>query len=198
MVLLNRHGLSLTLKLCVNDLIKHICIFLFQAGLSRVYSNHSIRATSITLLDDSGIEARHIMRVSGHKNEASIRSYASRLNDTKKREISDCLTAAVGTNQPIGTMSHPPPESSHTVATSDLPTYQVVPVPSTLPVASENMPNFNLQTDILDDSALLSMVQDLEKQSNVTCSSNLMNTQMNQDKKNTLMFSNCNVAINYH
>jgi hypothetical protein len=65
------------------------------AGLSRVYSSHSIRATCITVLDDSGIEARHIMRVSGHRNEASIRSYASRLDDRKKRQISDCISHAV-------------------------------------------------------------------------------------------------------
>ena len=65
------------------------------SGLSRIYSNHSIRATCITLLDDSGIEARHIMRVSGHRNEVSIRSYASRLDDKKKRQISDCISDAI-------------------------------------------------------------------------------------------------------
>ena len=65
------------------------------SGLSRIYSNHSIRATCITLLDDSGIEARHIMRVSGHRNEASIRSYASCLDDKKKTQISDCISDAI-------------------------------------------------------------------------------------------------------
>lgn len=37
------------------------------ASLSETYTNHSIRATSITLMDNAGIEARHIMRVSGHR-----------------------------------------------------------------------------------------------------------------------------------
>ncbi|XP_066925857.1 uncharacterized protein [Clytia hemisphaerica] len=38
------------------------------------YTNHCIRATSISMLDDVGMEARHIMTVSGHKSESSIRS----------------------------------------------------------------------------------------------------------------------------
>ena len=63
-----------------------------QAGLSNTYTNHSIRATCITLLDEAGMEARHVMRVSGHLSETSIRSYASRLNDRKKRQISETLS----------------------------------------------------------------------------------------------------------
>ena len=35
-----------------------------QAELSTTYTNHSIRATTITILDRSGFEARHIMSVS--------------------------------------------------------------------------------------------------------------------------------------
>jgi hypothetical protein len=47
-----------------------------QAKLSFRYTNHSVRATAITALDDADIETRHIMRASGHKSETSIRSYA--------------------------------------------------------------------------------------------------------------------------
>ena len=52
-----------------------------QAKLSFRYTNHSVRATAITDLDDAGIEARHIMRASGHISEASIGSYAKRLSE---------------------------------------------------------------------------------------------------------------------
>ena len=38
-----------------------------QAKLSMPYTNHCIRATTITMLDEAGVEARHIMRISGHK-----------------------------------------------------------------------------------------------------------------------------------
>ena len=40
-----------------------------QAKFSREYTNHSIRATSVTILDRCEFEARHIMWVSGHKSE---------------------------------------------------------------------------------------------------------------------------------
>ena len=62
------------------------------AKLSRIYTNHCLRATAITHLDTGGFEARHIMRASGHRSEASIRSYSSRLTESKQREMSDCLS----------------------------------------------------------------------------------------------------------
>ena len=43
-----------------------------QARLSKDYTNHSIRATAVTILDKSGFEARHIMALSGHRSESSI------------------------------------------------------------------------------------------------------------------------------
>jgi hypothetical protein len=66
------------------------------ADLSKEYTNHSIRATAVTVLDHSNFEARHIMRVSGHKSEASIRSYSRRLSENKQREISETLGQACG------------------------------------------------------------------------------------------------------
>ena len=62
-----------------------------DAELSEIYTNHSIRATSITILDRSGIEARHIMSVSGHRSESSIRSY-SRTDIGTKRKMSTMLS----------------------------------------------------------------------------------------------------------
>ena len=37
-------------------------------------------------MDETSFEARHIMKVSGHKSETSIRSYAHKLLEKKKRE----------------------------------------------------------------------------------------------------------------
>ena len=45
------------------------------AELSTEYTNHCIRATTITILNDSGFESRHIVTVSGQKNQASLTSY---------------------------------------------------------------------------------------------------------------------------
>lgn len=93
-----------------------------QGQLSQRYTNHSIRSTAITKLDEAGkfkffdretiihllarrsvhflacfsrwnigYEARHIMTISGHKNEASIRSYSSSVSEDQSRNISDSL-----------------------------------------------------------------------------------------------------------
>lgn len=64
------------------------------AGLSQSYTNHSIRATVITELDNIGFEARHIMAVSGHRSEASIRSYASTSLSVKEK-ISENISSVI-------------------------------------------------------------------------------------------------------
>jgi hypothetical protein len=60
-----------------------------------IYTNHSIRATAITEMDESGIDTRHIMHVSGHKSESSIKHGTQRISEKKKREISHCLSETV-------------------------------------------------------------------------------------------------------
>lgn len=57
-----------------------------------IYTNYSISVTAITEVDEAEIDTRHIMRVSGHKSESSIKHYRQRLSEKKKREISDCLS----------------------------------------------------------------------------------------------------------
>ena len=67
----------------IGNMMKKISI---NAKLSTVYTNHCIRATAVTILDQSGVEARHIMAVSGHRSESSIRSY-SRTSIGMKRKM---------------------------------------------------------------------------------------------------------------
>ena len=66
------------------------------AGLSRRYTNHSLRSTCITLLDENGFATRDICNVTGHRNEKSIRSYIGRPNDAKKQKLSDALSCSIG------------------------------------------------------------------------------------------------------
>ena len=65
-----------------------------EAKLSKLYTNHSIRATSVTILDKSGFEARHIVIAAsaGHKRERSMRSYQTDVNT--KRKMSETIMAA--------------------------------------------------------------------------------------------------------
>ena len=64
-----------------------------RLGLNIHYSNHSIRATVVTLLSSKGLEARQIMRLTKHKSESSLRSYESDNTVTQKRMKSTILNS---------------------------------------------------------------------------------------------------------
>ena len=78
-------------KNTIGSLMKTISV---EYKLSKVYTNHCIRSTAVSVLDNNNFEARQIMRVSGHKSETSIRSYSRQLTECKQREISHTLTSA--------------------------------------------------------------------------------------------------------
>ena len=59
------------------------------------YTNHSIRATCITLLDRAQFEARHIIAITGHKSESTIKKYAKGCSSEKKREMSEALASKI-------------------------------------------------------------------------------------------------------
>ena len=72
-----------------------------EANLSGIYTNHCLRATCITALDQAGFEARHIMTLSGQKTEASIRSYSRNVSDNMQRDSSLTLSTHMSaTNVP--------------------------------------------------------------------------------------------------
>ena len=62
-----------------------------RTKLSRVYTNHCICASVVSKLDAEGFKARHIMVVSSHKSENSIKTYASKCPKNKKKEMFDAL-----------------------------------------------------------------------------------------------------------
>ena len=68
------------------------------AALSKTYTHHCIRATAITTLDQAGYEARHIMTVSGHRNEASIKSYSRDTSTNQKRKMSEAISSIIPVN----------------------------------------------------------------------------------------------------
>ena len=68
----------------MNSLKQMMKIISQEANLSIVYTNHSIRATSVVILDQAGLEARDVMTVSGHRSEKSIQQY-SRTGFNKKK-----------------------------------------------------------------------------------------------------------------
>jgi len=65
-----------------------------ELKLSQKYTNHCIRVTVVSLLDECNFEARHIMHVSRHKSESSICSYSRCLSEVNQKEISLALSSA--------------------------------------------------------------------------------------------------------
>ena len=60
-----------------------------------LYTNHSIRATCIGTLDNSGFEGRHIMAISSHKNESTIKTYSTKCPESKKHQMYQALNESV-------------------------------------------------------------------------------------------------------
>ena len=66
------------------------------AGLSRIYTKHSVRATTITLWANAGLTNREIMAISGHRNESSLQNYHNMSSVQQLRKCSNVLTVALG------------------------------------------------------------------------------------------------------
>ena len=62
------------------------------AGLSKVYKNHSARATSITLWSNAGSANCHIMAISGHRSEQSLVHYNQRPSTSQLKCSSKVLS----------------------------------------------------------------------------------------------------------
>ncbi|CAC5420823.1 unnamed protein product [Mytilus coruscus] len=67
------------------------------ANISREYTKHSLRTTTVHILDEAQIPSRHIMSVTGHKSEASVKTYSADDHDDsmddllKSLEVPRCI-----------------------------------------------------------------------------------------------------------
>ena len=79
---------------CVGeDLLNRFMKFLqMNIKLDRTYTNHSIRATVITMLDSKGFEVHHIMALSSHKNESTTKEYSVKCPESKRKAMFQTLT----------------------------------------------------------------------------------------------------------
>lgn len=78
-----------------NTIAKFMGIISKRAGLHNTYSNHSIRATTVTTLREAGVHVNDIMAVTGHKCAQSIMSY-SKTSEQERRHMSHQLSAQAG------------------------------------------------------------------------------------------------------
>ena len=121
------------------------------------YTNHSIRSTVISTLDAAGFEGRHIIKLSSHKSESTIKDYSRKCPDNKRKEMFDSLNQALGhkhrkieNKSPAATVSVPLPTNE--IQINDI---------------KENLPNFNIvpfdDFQTIDDAELANIILDAEQ-----------------------------------
>ena len=93
-----------------------------KASLSQKYTNHSLRTTSEHILDATQIPTRHIMSVTGHKAETSLKTYTVHTNN-KKKPMSNIITKSAGAVSDINNSSEQA-ESAY----KDIPDFTLEPV----------------------------------------------------------------------
>lgn len=125
-----------------------------RLNLSQVYTNHCIRATCVNILAENGVEARNIMRITGHRCESSLRSYNHDASDSQKKQMSNILAAA----RPIDDIaSRYTDENSKTVcisATADArTTLRVTPEETSSPSTSTSTTTTTKSMSIQEESS---------------------------------------------
>lgn len=64
-----------------------------KAGLSKKYTNHCIRVTTVSKLHDSGAKCEDICAVTGHKSETGVKRYIRYKDDKSLAQLSNALSA---------------------------------------------------------------------------------------------------------
>lgn len=107
------------------------------AGLSRIYTNHSVRATAITLWANAGLTNREIMAISGHRNESSLQNYHNMPSVQQLRKCSNVLTVALGDDKVQPTIAE------QLVGNERRPPLQQLQVPSAISSTQQNAAVFS-------------------------------------------------------
>ena len=83
-------------KVGVNQTGKMVPKLCELVGIKTNYTNHCLRPTGILLLKEAGYSDRDIIKLTGHKNEASLSNYDPANNLDKKAQMADALLLAGG------------------------------------------------------------------------------------------------------
>ena len=66
-----------------------------KAGLSQIYTNHCVRASTVTHLYQAGVDTQQICTITKHKNESTLSHYISSTSDEQKRSTSQLLSKSL-------------------------------------------------------------------------------------------------------
>ena len=144
--------------------------------LCQRYTNHSVRVTGLQALEDANIEGPHIIRISGHKNDCSIKHYARKLSAARKRTISSVLSSVTDCGKENVVSSITECEKENILQS---------PQQANL---NQTTTDFSIDLSTEDDDFL----------SHIPSSMLSRNSVMSSLKCNQPIFYNCSVTINYN
>ena len=143
-----------------------------NAELSQCYTNHCLRATVVVKLNEKGFEARHIMATTGHKSEASIRSYATKCPPNKRRDMSEALA------EPL--MNSKKPKTVPTATLSSPKEAEITPNIQDTDINFQLFPEFEDDDDIPNDQLLQVLTQIEEENKEIQLFSKIPHQRINK------------------
>ena len=115
-------------KNTLSDIMKSICA---DAGTSKTYTDHCLRAFTVSRLNAESVPERHIMAITGHKNAQSLTRYC-RPTEEQERHMAALLDGDAGQQPSTSTALVPSSQFGRDVLDllGDLPPQASVPSPS--------------------------------------------------------------------
>lgn len=123
-----------------------------MCGLSREYTNHSVRATGATMLTDANFSASDIMSVTGHKSVSSLTVY-QKTSVSRKQQMSEAITSR------INPLNMPGPSAPATVTSESLIETQTAAGPSSLPLDVQSTAFYDAESAARNDISTMDDIQ---------------------------------------
>ena len=64
-----------------------------KTGIAKQYTNHSLRATAVHILDEAEFAGPQIMLITGHKSESSLKTYTGYTSERAMRDKSNTISS---------------------------------------------------------------------------------------------------------
>ena len=115
-------------------------------GLSKHYTNHTVRAAAINKLSDAGVETRQLMHITKHKNPMSLSSYNHDNSNKQKQMFSKILQNKTNPEASKQTEADAEETIAEETPTVRAPTVQAptVEIQKEISSVTNNQPIFNL------------------------------------------------------
>ena len=92
-----------------------------NAEISPYLTNHSLQATTVTVLSSQNFETRNIKAITGHRSDTSIESYCKRPTLNQFKDLATALTHFVSGDE------NQPPVNASPAAVPSRPEHELIP-----------------------------------------------------------------------